>query len=185
MRRIVIAAVAMAVMSSLGVTAAHAGTPTSEPGAAAKEYCAVLVGKPTAKDAVSPVLGQACSTASPEEARTLMEADANANSRAAGGPVALSSDLLMTAWEDSYYNGSSTNFYGSAGPCDSSGYSLHLDTGWFSWGDRISSAAGTAQCRIARFHTQSATYSLAFRLPTPGLGSTLNDNVDLVQIWNG
>lgn len=97
----------------------------------------------------------------------------------------MSSDLLMTWFEHAGYGGASADIYGSEGPCDTAGYEFHPDTTWWwSWGNIISSAAGTDQCNIARFITQSGTYGVTYLLPVAGFNPTVNDNVGIIRAWH-
>ncbi|WP_046471551.1 hypothetical protein [Allosalinactinospora lopnorensis] len=145
-------------------------------------YCAVLVGKDADPDAPSSALAAACSDTSRDDARTKMR---QAAERTAPRAEAASSDLLMTWFDDAHYNGSSTDIYGDSGPCDSAGYEIQLSTTWpWSWGNTISSAAGTETCDTADFISQSGTYARTFNLPVPYIGNTLNDNVRTIRVWN-
>jgi hypothetical protein len=153
------------------------------------EYCATLVSRSTVEGEDSPVLARACSTVSHEDARTNMLQVVKQERAKAGlstqDITPLSSDLLMTWFEDADYGGDREDIYGSDGPCDSAGYEFHPST-WFpwQWGNTISSAAGTETCNMADFITQSGTYAQTFNLPVPFLGETLSDNVGIIRTWN-
>ncbi|CAM4028472.1 hypothetical protein GCM10009799_36010 [Nocardiopsis rhodophaea] len=150
-------------------------------------YCAILVGKASG-DGPSPVIASACSPTSEKDARNrMMRAAERTQARTQGSESStkLSSDLLMTWFEDANYGTPKADIYGDAGPCDSAGYELHPSTTWpWSWGNSISSAAGTETCDTADFVSQSNTYARTFNLPVPFIGNTLNDNVGTIRVWN-
>ncbi len=171
-KTLVATAAAALMAASLFATASPASAEAAPQ--AANEHCAVLIG-PSENGEASPVLETVCA---PTGARIHSELAAFATHTVS------SNDLLITLWEDANYTGSKTNIYGSAGPCDSAGYELHLNTTFpWSWGNRVSSAQGTTECDTADFTTQSNTYARTYNLPTPGLNSTLNDNVGKIHVF--
>lgn len=160
------------------LTVPLAGTALASPTANTGRYCVEVYGAPPSPGGISPMQYRNCSTTSMSTAQAGLS---SATARAAtGGVTAMSSDLLMTWFSDSDYNGSYTNIYGSAGPCDSAGYKI-TPSSW--WQNNMSSVGGTTQCNIARFYTRSKTYAESQLLPTHYLGSTLNDNVGMVQVY--
>ncbi len=88
-------------------------------------YCNILLDKETDRNGNSIVLAEACSSISNESAKRNFDEQVARVQR--GTVTAKSSTQLMTWWSDSTGSsgaGSSTTIYGSAGTCDSSGYTI-------------------------------------------------------------
>ncbi|WP_053849414.1 hypothetical protein [Streptomyces sp. NRRL B-24085] len=173
-RKSIASLIAAAGVSGLLMT----GAPNSaaDTAAPAPKNCAVLVGKAPANGKASPELYRYCSTKSAADARAHLE------TKAATGGRSAQATLLMVWYANTDYRTPSTSVYGNAGPCDSSGYSLHPDS---YWSQNISSARGYNRCTVATFHNRALNYATTFRLPVPYLGANLNDNVGLIQTWYG
>lgn len=164
-------AVTTLLLGLVGVTGAAAATPAHD--------CVVVVGKAANPTQLSPVLFQYCSSISESDAMAHLTSPQVKSQL--GSNAVNSSDLLMTWFVDADFMNTSTNIFGSAGPCDSAGYRIAPDP---FWANNLSSAAGTSQCNEATFTTQSLTFAETHPLPT-NLTSTLNDNVGLIHVFDG
>ena len=92
-----------------------------------------------------------------------------------------SGTLLMTWYVDANYGGRSTNIYGDAGPCDSSGYGISYVNNWTTqnWNDVISSFKVWNNCTWTRAYT-NANYGGKCQLydgNTSYVGARMNDQI--------
>ena len=98
------------------------------------------------------------------------------------GLRAASSTLLMTWYSDAGWRGTSVNYSGSYGTCDTAGYGF-TPNDW--WKTHMSSIRGAGQCNKVRLTNIAGTYSATYSLPL-SFGSTIyNDNVGYVKVWHG
>jgi hypothetical protein len=146
-----------------------------------QQHCAVLVGKAANPGGKSPVQGQACSDKSAAAALAAANSQAAANNRSSALLKATASTLLMEYFEHINHQGSHYKVYGSAGPCDYSGYSFYPDSGWLSWGDTMSSVTGYNGCNWAKFVHQNGSTVRSYWLPVANLGA-VNDNVGYINV---
>ncbi|MBB5838310.1 hypothetical protein [Kribbella italica] len=173
----VLSAGAVAIAALVSVVPASSASPAQS---APQEHCAVLVGKAAEPGGKSPVQGKACSTRSAADALASAESQAaRAGSRQALGAAA--STLLVEYYEHSGFGGHHYAVYGSAGPCDYSGYSLYPDTGWLSWGDTMSAVKGHNDCNWGKFVHQNGVTVRSYWLPVSNLGA-VNDNVGYINV---
>ena len=170
---------AAAVLLTVPLAGAAVAAPSDDQSGAnaSGRYCVEVYGQATTSGRVSPLQYRHCSNKSRSDARASLS---SAEARQAIGAKAAASTLLMTWFADRDYRGASTDVYGSAGPCDTAGYKLTLS---WTWSGRISSAGGTTACNIARFYNGAKTFAESQILPTPYLGSRLNDNVSMIQVY--
>ncbi|MBO0839994.1 MAG: hypothetical protein J2O49_04150 [Sciscionella sp.] len=154
-----------------------------------KQYCNVVVGKAATPGGVSPELFKYCSSSEQDSLNHLVNAPVwqqhRTDAKFTFTPNAVnpySSDLLMTWFSDANCDGDQTDIYGYSGTCDSAGYKIYPDS-W--WSTNISSAAGFAQCNWADFTNNARNFAEGFALPVSNLGQALNDNVGIIQVYNG
>jgi len=165
-------ATAACLLSGSAAFAAPA-TPTS---AETGKYCAILVGKPTAPDGVSPELDRACSALSRDDARRHLN---RPGARTAGEAEVAARTRLMTWYSDVNYGGDAQDVYGNDGTCDYSGYRLVPNS---DWRRKLSSAEGFRQCNWAAFYNPTQILKFSYRLPVAYVGIELNDNVGVIQV---
>jgi hypothetical protein len=170
----VLAGVAAASLTSfaLPVGTANAAAPTSnttqistKDSSTSHEYCAVLLStRSGSSDAVE--AAKSCSGKSMSAAKAGL------------GP--LSSTHLMTAYSNLDFSGTTWDYYGSAGTCDSAGYSW-TPSSW--WQTHLSSIRGYGDCRLVDLYTRSMTYAeYSWFLPLDFGGMRFNDNTGKVHI---
>ncbi|MET9442853.1 hypothetical protein [Streptomyces sp. NPDC006610] len=167
---------AAAVVGMLTAAApAGASDISSQASKAEGKHCVVVVGK-AAKGGVSPELYRGC-------ADTAAEARAQLKTPKVQERIGTkASTALMTWYAHAGYGTPATTVYGSYGTCDASGYRLHPDS---YWSYNISSAVGHGNCTVATFHNRARNYAATWRLPVSNLGSVLNDNVGIIDVWHG
>jgi hypothetical protein len=187
-----LAAAALAVLAPLGALAApaQAGANTGK----AEQYCVVVLGKAPSPGEVSPELYRHCSPTPFDTRAHLRSAQAHESydrrSTALGSAVsspdtltAAADVLLMRAWSNANYSGPNWEYWAGA-PCDQYGYRWDPN---YSWSLSVSSIekGPASNCHRARLHTRDMSKWQEFGLSLPYVGSTYNDNVGRVQIWNG
>ncbi|MFE7777044.1 hypothetical protein ACFU5O_24760 [Streptomyces sp. NPDC057445] len=156
-----------AFLAALG-TPALATTGTTG-GAASETHCSVVVDKVKPGETVSKVVSRRCFTGP----------DSAARARAAL-PTAAAETQLMTWAEHADYGGAYTHIYGSAGPCDSAGYSFRPNS-W--WSSRLSSFLVHGGCN--KSYLSGPRGNGSFTGSVPYVGGTLNDAVTYIKIWRG
>ncbi|MFE9203849.1 hypothetical protein [Micromonospora sp. NPDC007230] len=191
----VLAALALAALAPLGALAAPAQAHTSAGKAAQSgQYCVVVLGKASSPGEVSPELYRHCS-ATPFDTKAHLRSGQAQKAYLARNADTVSTDSspetltaaaqvhLIRAWEDANYKGQYWDYYGGAA-CDQYGYRWDPDT-W--WRDHLSSIESgyNSKCTRARLHTWDLQKWGEFALSLSYVGSTYNDNVGRVQIWNG
>ncbi|MCX4582919.1 hypothetical protein [Streptomyces sp. NBC_01481] len=156
-----------ACLVALGTPAsAAAGTPG---GAASETHCVIVVDKVKPGETVSKVVPRGCFTGSESAARA-----------EAAVPVAAAETHLMTWAEHADYGGAYTHIYGSAGPCDSAGYSFRPGS-W--WSSRLSSFLVEGGCN--KSYLSGPRGNGSFDSDVPYVGDTLNDAVTYIKVWRG
>jgi hypothetical protein len=159
--------------------AAPAGAATgSTPSTAQGKHCVVVVGKAPTDGGVSPELYRKCANTAAKARAQLASPQAQAQTNG----KAIQATALMIWYSDDQYRGNSTTVYGDFGTCDSSGYRLRPDN---YWSTNISSARGIGSCTAATFHNRASTVARAFWLPVANLGTALNDNVGIIDVYRG
>ncbi|WP_116245268.1 hypothetical protein [Nocardiopsis sp. FIRDI 009] len=127
-----VAAIALVLVSALPTTTANAEAVKTT------THCVITLDAPAPGSEQSRVASQFCDT--DPQAAVLQDARA-------------ASTLLMTWYSSNYYNGSSTQLRGSAGPCDSSGYGVAYVGD--EWNDRIGSYRLFNNCRLTTLYEHS------------------------------
>ena len=172
-----------AILAAVSLSSLAAATASASASAGSDQFCVVMVGASVNPSTASPVEYSYCSAISAADARDHMNSRQSA--RSATPASALSSDLLMTWYTDIDYGtnvGPATQIFGSAGPCDSACYRIAPSS---YWATNMSSIQGNGNCNTVRLTTRSGTYSETRQLPANQLGSTLNDNVGLTNVYQG
>ncbi|GAB3295823.1 hypothetical protein GCM10027563_37520 [Parasphingorhabdus pacifica] len=174
-----LAAIAIVLASSGPVAAEETSSDKSGP------FCATMVGE-APPSGNSPVLAEACSEVSPEDAATKMRAE-YAEQTGGAESVATMADLPLMHWyEHGNFNrdlaGAMTTIYGSAGTCDTAGYRVE-PAAW--WQDNLSSIFGDGSCAYADITNRALNYTKrnvhVHYDYNPGLGS-FDNNVGIVNI---
>lgn len=147
----VCALVGISVLSILGLSAPIAGSIPRSAAIANGRYCAILVEK-SAPGQVSPILKEACSDTSLDEAESAIQ-----SFRRPGGSSSVRGDkiVIMHWYENINFNevsqdssvGAETKIYAYEGGCDSAGYRVEPKD---YWKRNLSSLKGINGCNTAR-----------------------------------
>lgn len=170
------AAAVVGVLTAASPAGAAAGS--TQASTAEGTHCVVVVGKAPSDGGVSPELYRNCADTAAKARAQL----ASPGAKAVTNGKAVQSTALMIWYSDDQYRGNSTTVYGGSGTCDSSGYRLRPDN---YWSTNISSARGIGSCTAATFHNRASTFARAFWLPVANLGTALNDNVGIIDVYRG
>ncbi len=177
-QRILSAAVVASVCLSL---VAAAGANAERP---AGQYCAVILSEEKTMAGASKVAGKACSNTSPARALAQAEGRTARNRQtaevSANHAAAASSTLALTLWEHANYRGNRSDIYVGSGPCDGSGYKIHLN--WY-WGGHLSSIQGWNRCNTATLLAHGDNYGRASALPLWYVGNYYNDRVAAMRFY--
>ncbi|MFE1441085.1 hypothetical protein [Streptomyces sp. NPDC058739] len=137
--------------------------------AATTTHCVLVLDEVRAGESASDVSSYRC----------FEGADASARA-AAAVPRAAAQTELMTWAEHADYGGTYTKVYGSAGPCDSAGYSFSPNS---YWSTHLSSFLLDGGCTKAFLSGPRGNGT--FGRSASYVGDTLNDAVTYVKIWRG
>ncbi|MFE9019277.1 hypothetical protein ACFYNL_11995 [Streptomyces sp. NPDC007808] len=164
MSRTALALASAACVLAVGSPALAAGTAPT----ATTTHCVLVLDEVKAGERVSDVSSYKC----------FKGADASARA-AAAAPRAQTE--LMTWAEHADYGGTYTKVYGSAGPCDSAGYSFSPNS---YWSTHLSSFLLDGGCNRSFLSGPRGNGSFSSR-SVSYVGDTLNDAVSYIKIWRG
>ncbi|GAA2687972.1 hypothetical protein [Actinoplanes palleronii] len=151
-----------------GLLVGAGATPAMASGTAAlPKYCATFVSAATAARTEAPVV--TCSNTSAADAKAALPASAAANV------------LLMSAYSNAQFQGSTLNIYRGA-YCDSEGYDIYL-TSYDNWAKKVSSIRGYQSCNTVGLGSLTGNHHIGHALSWSFGGTVFNDNVAYVHLY--
>lgn len=172
---LLIVGAAAASLTAVGTSNAGASTLTAA-SSGSQKHCVIVVDRPAARNGISPEVYHYCSN-SPRDPR--LNVVGRQVTTQTGPNVILSTALLMIWWQNASYTGNSTDIYGASGPCDSAGYKITPNS---YWKVNLSSIQGTAYCTHVTLTNRALNYAQGFTLPAHYFGTSLDNNVGIVQV---
>jgi hypothetical protein len=154
-----------AVAACVPVAAAQAATPHGTATHPGTEHCVLVLGRLQPGSTTSPVVGRQC-----------------AASEAALHGIQAGSTLLVTLYQNTGYNGNSTQLRGNGGPCDATGYGFPSFDAY--WRHNISSFKVWNNCNVAIGFTNDnyGGGSQTWRGDQWYVGSAMNDRIVSMRV---